>query len=56
MSHRSWVDAGRPTAVETARELARQAIAEHRPVPLPDATVEKLRALVAAADQRAGLG
>jgi len=54
MNHQSWVGAGRPTAVETARELARQAIAEHQPDPLPSATLETLREMVAAADERAG--
>ncbi len=34
---------------------ARDAIANHRPEPLPDATLETLRGLVAAADQRAGI-
>jgi len=54
-NHESWVEAGRPSAVETAREIARQAIAEHQPDPLPAATLETLRDLVAAADDRAGI-
>jgi trimethylamine--corrinoid protein Co-methyltransferase len=55
MSHQSWVDAGRPTAVETARDLARKAINEHQPEPLPGATLEKLQEIVAAADERVGI-
>jgi trimethylamine:corrinoid methyltransferase-like protein len=54
MSHQSWVDAGRPAAVETARELARRAIAEHQPDPLPAATLDTLREIVTAADERTG--
>ena len=56
MGHQSWVDAGRPSAVEKARELARKAINEHRPEPLPQATLESLREIVSAADERAGTG
>jgi trimethylamine--corrinoid protein Co-methyltransferase len=52
MGHQSWVDAGRPSAVDTARELARTAIAEHRPEALSEATLETLREVVAAADER----
>jgi len=54
MSHRSWLEAGRPAAVETARELARKAIADHQPEPLAEAVLETLREMVAAADARAG--
>jgi trimethylamine--corrinoid protein Co-methyltransferase len=52
-SHQSWVEAGRPTALETARELAREAITEHQPEPLPAATLDTLYDMVAAADARA---
>jgi trimethylamine--corrinoid protein Co-methyltransferase len=55
LSHHSWVDAGRRTAVETARGLAVRAIAEHRPEPLSAATLETLRGIVAAADDRFGI-
>ena len=54
-THQSWVEEGRPTAVETAREIAREAIARHEPDPLPEATRETLHSLVAAADERAGI-
>jgi trimethylamine--corrinoid protein Co-methyltransferase len=54
-SHQSWTELGRPTAVETARKVARDAIASYTPEPLPEATVETLQGLVAAADERAGI-
>jgi trimethylamine--corrinoid protein Co-methyltransferase len=56
MSFPSWVDAGRPTAEGRARELARKLIAEHRPEPLSETTLETLEAIVATADERAGSG
>jgi trimethylamine--corrinoid protein Co-methyltransferase len=55
-SHQSWVNAGRPTAVDTARGIARKAIAEHRAEPLSEGILETLRDMVAAADERAGSG
>jgi trimethylamine--corrinoid protein Co-methyltransferase len=55
-SHQSWVEDGRPTALETAREIARRAIADHEPEPLPASTLQSLRDLVAAADDRFGAG
>jgi len=54
-SYESWTEAGQPTSVETARQAARDAIANHTPEPLPQATVETLQGLVAAADERAGI-
>jgi trimethylamine--corrinoid protein Co-methyltransferase len=54
-AYESWVDAGRPTAVKTARQVAREAIATHRPVPLPPEASDALQAIIAAADARAGL-
>jgi trimethylamine--corrinoid protein Co-methyltransferase len=55
LSYQSWEKAGSPSIVDTARAAARDAISNHVPVPLPEATVEHLRALVAAADDRAGI-
>ena len=52
LSHRSWVDAGRPTILERARAAARRAVAHHSPEPLRGETLEALRDLVAAADRR----
>jgi trimethylamine--corrinoid protein Co-methyltransferase len=52
--YESWSDAGKPLAIEKAREAARDALAKHMPEPLPQATLEALHALVAAADERAG--
>jgi len=54
-SHRSWAEAGSPSIVDTARAAARDAIATHAPDPLPEATLETLRAMVVAADDRASV-
>ncbi len=54
-AYQGWVDAGQPTMVKTAREIARQAIAAPVSNPLPDETVQALRAIIAGADARAGL-
>jgi len=54
-SYQSWTAAGRPMAIEKARQAARDAIANHTPEPLPQATVETLHSIVAAADKRAGI-
>jgi trimethylamine--corrinoid protein Co-methyltransferase len=54
-SYQSWTEAGRPEAIARARQAARDAITNHRPEPLPEATRETLHSLVAAADERAGL-
>jgi len=54
-SYQAWTEAGRPDAIARARQAARDAIANHRPEPLPNATLETLHGLVAAADQRAGI-
>ena len=54
-SHQSWSAAGSPSIVQTARAAARDAIANHCPEPLAEATRETLHSLVAAADERAGI-
>jgi trimethylamine--corrinoid protein Co-methyltransferase len=54
-AYQGWVDAGQPTALKTAREIARQAIAAPASNPLPDGTVQALREIIAGADARAGL-
>jgi len=54
-SYQSWTEAGRPEAITEARQAARDAIANHCPEPLPEATLETLQGLVAAADERAGI-
>lgn len=53
--HGAWQDAGRPTAFETARNIARETIASHQPPPLEPAVQETLREIIAEADARAGL-
>ena len=54
-SYSGWTQAGQPTAIKTAHEIARDAIANHQPVPLPLEILEKLKAILAAADRRAGI-
>jgi trimethylamine--corrinoid protein Co-methyltransferase len=51
----AWEEAGEPTAPKTARQVARETIAAHTPLPLPGDTLETLRAIIAKADSRAGL-
>ncbi len=53
--YQAWSDAGRPTAIKTAREIARQIIATPPSNPLPVATLDELKAIIAEADARAGL-
>jgi trimethylamine---corrinoid protein Co-methyltransferase len=53
-AYQGWLDVGRPTALENARRLTREALASHRPAPLPDAVSETLHALASEADERAG--
>ena len=54
-TYQGWVAADKPTAFGNAREMARQAVAEHRCEPLSDAVLETLQELVAEADKRAGV-
>jgi trimethylamine---corrinoid protein Co-methyltransferase len=54
-AHHAWMEAGRPEAIGTARELARKTLAEHRPASLPPAVLDDLRGILAQADERAGL-
>jgi trimethylamine:corrinoid methyltransferase-like protein len=55
-SHESWVEAGRPTALDTARTIAREVVARPPNDPLPAMTLETLNDIVAAADERARRG
>ena len=55
LSYQSWEKAGSPSMVEKARAAARAAISGHAPEALPEETLVALRALVAAADDRAGV-
>jgi trimethylamine--corrinoid protein Co-methyltransferase len=54
-SYHAWLEAGRPTAVKTARDIARETIANHRAAPLAADTLDALKSIVAEADARAGL-
>jgi trimethylamine--corrinoid protein Co-methyltransferase len=51
-NYSGWIKAGQPTADKTAREIARDAIANHKPVPLPQSTLDTLTEIIADADQR----
>ena len=53
--YHSWDGAGRPAATDTAREIARQAIENHAPVPLSPEVLEALRRVIREADARAGI-
>jgi len=48
----SWEKKGRPTALESAREVARQTIAGHQPQPLPAAAEEALNGIIEEANAR----
>jgi len=54
-NYSSWEKAGQPSANKTAHEIARDAIANHLPVPLPPETVITLNGIIDEADKRAGL-
>jgi trimethylamine--corrinoid protein Co-methyltransferase len=51
-NHSGWMKAGQPTANKTAREIAREAIANHQCVPILPAVLETLYEIVAEADKR----
>jgi trimethylamine--corrinoid protein Co-methyltransferase len=54
-AHAAWTAAGRQDLRQRAREAVHQVLATHRPVPVPPATLETLRAIVAEADERCTL-
>jgi trimethylamine--corrinoid protein Co-methyltransferase len=54
-NYNGWMQAGQPTTIKTARDIARETIAHHQPVPLPPATLEVLHAIITEADKMAGL-
>jgi len=51
-AHHDWMNHGQPTVLSRAKEVARETLAKHQPQPIPDATLEKLRAILAEADAR----
>lgn len=55
-THPGWVEAGRPEVLDAARDLAREAIRNHRCEPLAADTLDALRAIAAEADVRVGIG
>lgn len=54
-AYHAWTEAGEPTAVKTANQVAREILATHIPEPLPAETLAGLHAIIARADARAGL-
>jgi trimethylamine:corrinoid methyltransferase-like protein len=54
-TYQGWEAAGKPTAVGSARDIARQTIAEHRCEPIAEDQRTELAAIVTAADKRAGV-
>jgi len=54
-AYQAWTEAGEPTAVKTANQVAREILATHTPQPLPAETLVALREIIARADARAGL-
>jgi trimethylamine--corrinoid protein Co-methyltransferase len=46
----AWVEAGKPTAIKTANEIAREVISKHKASPLPISTLETLNDIIAEAD------
>ena len=50
--HPAWMRAGEPTALKSARELARHTLATHQPEPLPSGVLETLAAIAAEADRK----
>jgi trimethylamine--corrinoid protein Co-methyltransferase len=53
--HGTWIDSGEPTAIRTAQEFARETIATHQPEPLTAEAQVILEAIIAEADDRAGV-
>ncbi|MBM3124559.1 MAG: trimethylamine methyltransferase [Chloroflexi bacterium] len=51
-NYSGWMKAGQPTANKNAHEIARDAIANHKPVPLPQSTLNDLNEIIAETDKR----
>jgi trimethylamine--corrinoid protein Co-methyltransferase len=54
-AYHAWTEAGEPTAIKTANQVAREILATHQPEPLPAETLAGLRAIIARADAQAGI-
>jgi trimethylamine--corrinoid protein Co-methyltransferase len=46
-TYNAWLDAGNPTAIKKANEVAREGIYKHKPDPLPSTVLEKLNEIIA---------
>jgi trimethylamine--corrinoid protein Co-methyltransferase len=58
LDHRAyagWIEAGQPTALDNARQTARELVAKHEPAPLGAGVLDTLHQIVAEADARAGM-
>ncbi|MEE9561559.1 MAG: trimethylamine methyltransferase family protein, partial [Thermoanaerobaculia bacterium] len=55
-NHAGWIEAGRPDFIGSARKIALEAVRDHQCEPLAADTIDSLRAIVAEADARAGIG
>jgi trimethylamine---corrinoid protein Co-methyltransferase len=51
----AWTEAGQPTMVRNARQLVRDLLENHKPLPVADDALTAARAVVAQAEARAGL-
>lgn len=54
-AHHAWAEEGQPTAVENARQLARDTIRNHTPQPLPDDVRDAAQNIISQANIRAGV-
>jgi trimethylamine--corrinoid protein Co-methyltransferase len=53
--YHGWVEAGRPTAIENARDVACEILDTHQPLPIQHDTLEALHTIIREADARAGI-
>jgi trimethylamine---corrinoid protein Co-methyltransferase len=54
-AYAAWVEAGQPTMVQNAGQLARELIAKHRAPAISESALETVRTIVREADARAGV-
>jgi trimethylamine--corrinoid protein Co-methyltransferase len=54
-THGAWVEAGKPTAIKSAKEFAHEIISKHTSKTLSAATLDTLSGIIAEADSRASI-
>jgi trimethylamine:corrinoid methyltransferase-like protein len=54
-THGAWVEAGKPTAIKSAKEFAHEIISKHTPKTLSAVTLDTLSGIIAEADSRASI-